>query len=88
MLNYKSLKAIHETPTGFQFVCVNNFDHVVNSFEIHRTDINPYQDADNWTRGQLIQNAFPYLDSDQREMLLTGITPEMWDNYKYNTEEL
>ena len=87
-MNYKSLKAIQETPTGFQFVCVNNLDHVVNSFEIHRTDVNPYQDAENWARGQLIQNAFPYLDFDQREMLITGITPEMWDNYKYNTEEL
>ena len=85
-MHYKSLKAIHETPTGFQFVCVNNFDHVVNSFEIHRTDINPYQDAGNWARGQLIQNAFPYLDSGQREMLITGITPDMWDIY--NTEEL
>jgi hypothetical protein len=83
---YKSLKAIHETPTGWQFVCTNTFDGVVNSFEIHRTDVNPYQDAGNWARGQLIQNAFPYLDSGQREMLITGITPEMWD--KYNTEEL
>ena len=28
----------------------------------------------NWNfRGQLIQNAFPYLDSDQREFLVNGI---------------
>jgi len=29
-------------------------------------------------KGVLIQNAFPTLNADQREFILTGITPEEW----------
>ena len=32
-----------------------------------------------WLGGQLIQHAFPELSADQREFLMTGITPEKWD---------
>jgi hypothetical protein len=31
------------------------------------------------TSGMLIQDAFPTLDRDQREFLMTGATPEEWD---------
>jgi len=30
-------------------------------------------------RGALIQNAFPFLSLDEREFLLTGMTPDEWD---------
>lgn len=29
--------------------------------------------------GDLIQNVFPHLDADQREFLMTGITPLEWN---------
>jgi len=32
-----------------------------------------------WENGELIQNAFPNLNGDEREFLLTGMTPEEWD---------
>lgn len=32
-----------------------------------------------WDNGECIQNAFPHLDADQREFLLTGATKEEWD---------
>jgi hypothetical protein len=32
-----------------------------------------------WQAGKLIQDAFPMLNADQREFLLTGLTPEQWD---------
>lgn len=32
-----------------------------------------------WQSGTLIQNAFPNLNADQREFLMTGILPEEWD---------
>lgn len=32
-----------------------------------------------WLGGSLIQNAFPQLDANDREFLMTGITPEEWD---------
>lgn len=32
-----------------------------------------------WRNGQHIQNAMPELTADEREFLLTGMTPEEWD---------
>ena len=32
-----------------------------------------------WHLGALIQNAMPNLSADDREFLMTGITPEEWD---------
>ena len=33
-----------------------------------------------WQQGEgLIQNMFPNLNADDREFLMTGITPEQWD---------
>lgn len=32
-----------------------------------------------WQGGQLIQEAMPHLSVDDREFLMTGITPEEWD---------
>jgi hypothetical protein len=32
-----------------------------------------------WKRGKYAQNAFPYLNAAQREMLMTGICGACWD---------
>ena len=32
-----------------------------------------------WRQGALIQDAFPDLDDEQREFLLSGITPQEWE---------
>ena len=32
-----------------------------------------------WLSGALIQDAMPHLDDDQREFLMTGITPAEWN---------
>lgn len=32
-----------------------------------------------WDDGLLVQDAFPYLSADEREMLITGICPTCWD---------
>lgn len=34
---------------------------------------------DDWQSGTLIQNAMPHLNADDREFLMTGITPEEWE---------
>lgn len=34
---------------------------------------------DKYQKGTMIQDAFPTLSADEREFLLTGITPEEWD---------
>jgi len=35
-----------------------------------------------WNAGALIQDAFPMLDAGEREFLMTGITPDQFDNMK------
>lgn len=47
--------------------------------EIHEFTIK-VADFNKWESGELVQRAFPYLNTDQREMLMTGITPAEWDN--------
>lgn len=32
-----------------------------------------------WQDGELVQNAFPYLSADEREMLITHICPICWE---------
>lgn len=32
-----------------------------------------------YERGALMQEAFPYLTPDEREFLMTGLTPEEWE---------
>ena len=38
------------------------------------------EDYFNWSfDGALVQDAFPYLSADEREMLISGICPKCWD---------
>ena len=39
-----------------------------------------FEQYDYWVdKGYLIQEAMPHLSSDEREFLMTGITPEEWE---------
>ena len=40
-----------------------------------------------WMSGEFIQNAMPNLDDEQREFLMTGITPDEWNSNFGETEE-
>jgi hypothetical protein len=44
-------------------------------------------DAQRWVNGELIQNCFPYLNADQREILKTGIDSESWDEMFAGAED-
>lgn len=35
-------------------------------------------DVEKYKNGALIQEAFPYLNDDQREFIMSGLTPEKW----------
>jgi hypothetical protein len=32
-----------------------------------------------WGQGELMQNAMPHLSADEREFIMTGITPTEWN---------
>ena len=39
------------------------------------------KETDYWryANGTMVQDAFPYLSADEREMLISGICPECWE---------
>jgi hypothetical protein len=39
-----------------------------------------------YENGALVQDAFPHLSPEEREFLMTGITPEEWEE-NFGTEE-
>lgn len=42
---------------------------------------------DDWQQGKLIQLAMPQLTADQREFIISGATPEEWNEAFEDTEE-
>lgn len=36
---------------------------------------------DNWALGTFIQDAMPHLSTNDREFIMTGVTPEEWSKY-------
>ena len=52
------------------------------SMKDHSREIPVTQEhLDAWKSGELIQNAMPNISADDREFLMTGITPEEWDTH-------
>lgn len=51
----------------------------------HEIEVNEIDYLD-WEDGMLAQNAFPYLDANKREMLISGICPDCW-NGMFGQEE-
>lgn len=47
--------------------------------KLHCRDIQVTMDQINrWQNGELIQNVMPDIGADDREFLMTGVTPEEW----------
>lgn len=44
-------------------------------------------DAQRWANGELIQNCFPHLNKDDREILMTGIDAQAWEEMFAGSEE-
>ena len=50
------------------------------SGKVHAMDLDVTQDQiAAWNSGMYIQDAMPQLNDEQREFMMTGITPEEWD---------
>ena len=57
-----------------QFIRTCPFTGVDNSMVLDVTE----EQVERWENGEMIQNAMPTLSADEREFIITGITPEMW----------
>jgi hypothetical protein len=60
---------------------VNDILNDAHYIDVKVVDLAAYED------GELIQSAFPYLTSEQRELMLTGLTGDMWDEMFGDEEE-
>ena len=70
-INYKEVTVITACP----------FCGHANEVEVNEMD---YLD---WQDGMLVQEAFPYLSADEREMLISGICPTCWAKMFLTEEE-
>lgn len=53
-------------------VC-RDLDGCTHEFQVKTDDYQSY------VGGVAIQKAFPYLNEDEREIIITGLTPAMWE---------
>lgn len=58
------------------------FSGIVSEMDI---DVTPEQ-IKSWQSGTLIQNAMPHLSADEREFIMTGITPAEWNKMCFEME--
>lgn len=62
---------------------ISPFSGQKNTLEINCTQ----EEYDKWIGGELIQRAMPNVSAEHREFIMTGITPEEWNDSFYNTKE-
>jgi hypothetical protein len=74
---------IHKYNKGDEWVTIQIIDLLQNPhyMDVRMVDMVAYED------GALIQDAFPYLTTGQRELMLTGINDEMWGDVFGDEEE-
>ena len=86
---YKGLHSVTHDKTSTTFNCINVFkgdgENIDASFCIKHSDysVSPESIMRNireWIEGKLVQDAFPYLYPNERELLITGMLPEDWEN--------
>ena len=72
--NYKAVKSLAVDSDGLLWaLTLNCFTGEGNIVALPEHVVSDFME---WRDGELIQNVFPQLTVDQREMLMTGITPE------------
>ena len=58
----------------------NDFDDDINEMVLPMSEFEFRLAHKEWSRGVLIQNAFTNLYAEEREFIMTGITPQMWND--------
>jgi len=56
---------------------INRISGITGNLHTREIDVTDDQ-LKSWTEGALIQDAMPHLSADDREFLMTGVTPEEW----------
>ena len=64
---------------------VSPFSGAVNRMTLNLPYASFLSGLEKWHKGVLIQNAFPMLSADEREFIMTGITPSEWNAAFPNT---
>ena len=74
---------IHKFEPDNEWVTIEVVDIFNNPhlMDVKMIDLAAYED------GELIQSAFPYLTSEQRELMLTGLTDDLWGEMFGDEEE-
>ena len=54
---------------------VSSLSHKVNQMYLDVTG----EQIERWVAGELVQDVMPNLTPEEREFMITGITPEEWD---------
>ena len=54
---------------------VSSLSHKVNQMYLDVTG----EQIERWVAGELVQDVMPNLTPEEREFIMTGITPEEWD---------
>ncbi len=57
-----------------------NFLGKTNTMQLNISDEEFEECSKKHRNGIAVQDAFPMLNADEREFILTGLTPEEWDN--------
>ena len=60
---------------------VQDLNGDIHYIDVTEIDFHAYED------GELIQNCFPYLSPEQRELIVSGMTQDMWDKMFGNNEQ-
>lgn len=62
------------------------FSGISTGYREFRITVN-LSDANEWVNGGLIQDCFPYLSADEREILMTGIDSITWNGIFGQSED-
>ena len=72
----QQVPGFHYTSKGCHVTKKSGLSGELNSVFIPNLDP---ESVDAWLNGEKIQHAMSYLTADQREFVMTGITPEEWN---------
>lgn len=67
------IKGVTSLADGWITLHVEDLSGEIHYMDVKEIDLYAYED------GELIQNCFPYLTIEQREIIISGMTQDMWD---------